>query len=142
MDRDGYAPIAPTSLPNGPRAATRPIRESDTRGSFRQTMGVALRSPPARHQAPLSKDLEARDLWPLVVRAAAPRVGRVSTYFFRVIEQEDGSWSCSRGREDFDFHAHLDDAIDHITGIASEHSPSDVFVHHLDGRVQSIATLD
>jgi hypothetical protein len=89
----------------------------------------------------LSKDLEARDLSPLVVRLTAPRVGRVSTYFFRVIEQGDGSWMCSRGREEFDFHAQLDDAIEHITGIASEHSPSEVFVHHLDGRVRSVATL-
>jgi hypothetical protein len=82
------------------------------------------------------------DLWPLVVRLVASKVGRVSTYFFRVIEQEDGSWSCRWGREDFDSHAQLDDAIDHTTGIASEHPPSEVFVHHLDGRVQSIATLD
>ena len=66
----------------------------------------------------------------------------MSTYFFRVIEHEDGSWSCRRGREDFDFHAELDDAIEHTTGIASEHPPSQVFVHHLDGRVQTIATLD
>jgi Uncharacterized protein conserved in bacteria (DUF2188) len=66
----------------------------------------------------------------------------VSTYFFHVVEQDDGSWSCSRGREEFDVHAQLDNAIEHTTRIASEHQPSEVFVHHLDGQVQSIATLD
>jgi hypothetical protein len=66
----------------------------------------------------------------------------VSTYFFHVVEQEDGSWSCSWGREDFDVHAQLEDAIEHTTGVASEHTPSQVFVHHRDGQVQSIATLD
>jgi hypothetical protein len=66
----------------------------------------------------------------------------VSTYFFRVVEQEDGSWSCRRGREEFDCHDQLGDAIEHTTGIASEYRPSEVFVHHLDGQVQTIATLD
>ncbi len=64
------------------------------------------------------------------------------TYFFRVVEQEDGSWLCGRGREEFDFHAELDDAVEHTIGIAREHLPSEVFVHHLDGRVRSIASLE
>jgi Uncharacterized protein conserved in bacteria (DUF2188) len=66
----------------------------------------------------------------------------VSTYFFRVVELEDGSWLCRRGREEFDVHEQLDDAIEHTTGIASDHPPSQVFVHHRDGQVQTIATLD
>jgi hypothetical protein len=85
---------------------------------------------------------QTQDVWRLVVRLTATTVGRVSTYFFHVVEQENGSWSCRRGREDFDFHAQLDDAIEHTIGIAGEHALSQVFVHHLDGRVQSIATLD
>jgi hypothetical protein len=63
-------------------------------------------------------------------------------FFFRVVEQEDGSWSCCRGREHFDAHAQLDDAAEHTISIASVHSPSEVFVHHLDGRVRSIASLE
>jgi hypothetical protein len=63
-------------------------------------------------------------------------------YFFHVVEQRDGSWSCRRGREDFDFRAQLDDAIEQTEGVASEHPPSEVFVHRLDGQVQSIATFD
>jgi hypothetical protein len=66
----------------------------------------------------------------------------VRTFFFRVVEQEDGSWSCRRGRDDFDSRAELDDAIEHTFGLASEHPPSEVFVHHLDGQVQSVAIRD
>jgi len=66
----------------------------------------------------------------------------VSTYFFRVVEQEDGSWSCRRGREEFDFHDQIGDAIEHTTRIATEHPPSQVLVHRRDGQVETIATLD
>jgi uncharacterized protein DUF2188 len=62
--------------------------------------------------------------------------------FFRVVEQKDGSWVCRRGREEFDFHAQLDDAIEHTFGMATQNPPSQVFVHHRDGKVQSIAILD
>jgi hypothetical protein len=37
---------------------------------------------------------------------------------------------------------HLGDAVEHTTNIASEHPPSEVVVHHLDGRMQVIATFD
>jgi hypothetical protein len=66
----------------------------------------------------------------------------VATFFFRVVEKEDGSWLCRRGREEFDVHAQLDDAIEHTTGLAREDPPSQVFVHRLDGQVETIATLD
>jgi Uncharacterized protein conserved in bacteria (DUF2188) len=66
----------------------------------------------------------------------------VATFFFRVVEQDDGSWLCRRGREEFDFHAQLDDAVEHTTGIAGEDRPSKVLVHHRDGWVQTVATLD
>ena len=66
----------------------------------------------------------------------------VSTYFFRVVEQEDGSWLCRRGREELDVHAQLDDAVDHTTGNAREDRPSQVIVHHRDGQVQTVASLD
>jgi hypothetical protein len=63
-------------------------------------------------------------------------------YFFRIVEQEDGSWTCRRGRVDLDRFEQLDDAIEHTTSIASEYAPAEVFVHHFDGRVQAIATFD
>jgi Uncharacterized protein conserved in bacteria (DUF2188) len=76
------------------------------------------------------------------MRQVEHEIGRVRTFFFRVVEQDDGSWSCRRGREDFDFRAQLDDAVERTTDVASEHPPSEVFVHRLDGQVQSIATFD
>jgi len=85
---------------------------------------------------------QTRDLWPLVVRLAASMIARVSTYFFRVVEQEGGTWLCRRGREEFDVHEQLDEAIEHTSGLASEYLPSQVFVHRLDGQVETIATLD
>jgi hypothetical protein len=36
----------------------------------------------------------------------------------------------------------LDDAIDHTTDIARKHTPSEVWVHRLDGRVQRLAALE
>jgi hypothetical protein len=63
-------------------------------------------------------------------------------YFFRVVEQDDGWWSCRRGREDFDCFDQLEDAVEHTADFAREQAPSEVFVHHLDGRVQSIATFE
>jgi Uncharacterized protein conserved in bacteria (DUF2188) len=63
-------------------------------------------------------------------------------YFFRIVEREDGSWSCRRGRADLDRFAQLDEAIEHTTSIASAYAPAEVFVHHCDGRVQNIATFD
>jgi hypothetical protein len=66
----------------------------------------------------------------------------VSTFFFHVVEQEDHSWSCNRGREHFGAHAQLENAIEYTKVIAGEHAPSEVFVHRLDGQVQSIATFD
>ena len=63
--------------------------------------------------------------------------------FFHVVEQEDGSWSCNRGREHFGAHAQLENAIEHTKVIAGERAPSEVFVHRLGEHVgQSIATFD
>jgi len=62
--------------------------------------------------------------------------------FFRIVEQEDGVWLYRRGRADLKRFWQLDDAIEHATDIACEHPPSEVLVHHLDGRVQIVATFD
>jgi hypothetical protein len=72
----------------------------------------------------------------------ATTVGGVGAYFFHVVEQQDGSWSCRRGREDFGWFDALDDAIEHTVDVAGKYTPSEVLVHRLDGQVQSIATID
>jgi Uncharacterized protein conserved in bacteria (DUF2188) len=93
--------------------------------------------------APVALVARSRDLLLCRFSLAGCEPERVSpTYFFRIVEQEDGSWSCRRGREDLDRHPELDDAIEHTTAIAREIPPSEVFVHRLDGQVQSIATID
>lgn len=61
--------------------------------------------------------------------------------FFRIIESADGWWACRRGRTEVDRHAEIDEALRHITQIAAEHRPSQVWVHHLDGRVLVAADL-
>ena len=62
--------------------------------------------------------------------------------FFRVIEDDDGTWACRRGREELDRHVGFDEALDHVTKLASVHRPAEVFVHHFDGRVHSAVVID
>jgi uncharacterized protein DUF2188 len=64
------------------------------------------------------------------------------TYFFRVLEHDDGTWSCRSGRREIDRHDQRDDALDHITAIASKRRPSQVLVQHLDGHLRRAATFD
>ena len=63
-------------------------------------------------------------------------------FFFRIVEFEDGSWSCRQGRRELARFGDLDAAIETGRDIACEHAPSEVFVHDLNGRVQSIATFE
>jgi hypothetical protein len=46
---------------------------------------------------------------------------------FRAIEIDDGRWSCRRGRDEYDTHELLKEAIEHLSNLASEHRPSEVF---------------
>ena len=59
-------------------------------------------------------------------------------WFFRAIEQADGRWACSHGRAVFDRHNELSDALDHLRDIAATMSPAELFVHRLDGNVESV----
>lgn len=62
-------------------------------------------------------------------------------WFFRVIEGDDGSWGCRRGGTDYDSHAALGAAIEHIKIIAADEQPAELFVHHLDGTVYHLGTI-
>lgn len=64
-----------------------------------------------------------------------------SRLYFRVIQQDERLWSCRRGREEIDDHASRQEAVDHMIVLASKHRPSEVFVHHCDGVVESVLTL-
>jgi hypothetical protein len=62
-------------------------------------------------------------------------------WFFRVIESEDGRWSCRHGRLEFDRHDCLHDALFHMTAHAQSSAPSSVYVHHRDGRISNVANF-
>jgi hypothetical protein len=62
--------------------------------------------------------------------------------FFRVVAQQDGHWSCRRGREELDSHADLAEAVEHMTALAGQHRPSEVLVHPLGAAMRSVATFD
>jgi Uncharacterized protein conserved in bacteria (DUF2188) len=65
--------------------------------------------------------------------------GGVGGYFFRVVEQYDGSWACRRGRVDLDFHHTQEDALAHMTELAQQERPSALWVHDRDGNAQRVA---
>ena len=54
------------------------------------------------------------------------------TWLFRVVELEEGTWACRRGRTTVDEHDALDEALTHTCALAAEDRPSQVRVHHLD----------
>ncbi|MGZ6779736.1 MAG: hypothetical protein ACXVGO_12150 [Mycobacterium sp.] len=61
--------------------------------------------------------------------------------YFRAIEHE-GGWHCRQGSSVIDGHDDMDDALAHLSVLASADRPSQVFVHYLDGSVLSVATFD
>ena len=66
----------------------------------------------------------------------------IARRFFRVIECDDNTWACRDGRDEVDRHDHQDEALEHLAVIASEHRPSRIYLHRLDGRVLALVTLD
>lgn len=77
---------------------------------------------------------------PWVVRMITPTVRGV-TQFFRVVQQGDGSWWYRRGRQELKSFSQFSDALAHARDVASEHPPSEVRVHRLNGRVEVVATF-
>ena len=61
--------------------------------------------------------------------------------FFRVIELGDDRWACRHGRLEYDTHPQVGQAIDHITALAADHRPAELFLHRLDGSVARLGTL-
>jgi hypothetical protein len=62
-------------------------------------------------------------------------------WFFRVIELADGRWACRYGREEYDAHAELRHAIDHMRALAYAARPAELFLHRRDGSVERIETI-
>jgi hypothetical protein len=59
-------------------------------------------------------------------------------WFFRVIEQDDGRWACRHGRQVFDTHLLLDEAIEHIRALAARQLPAQLFLHRRDGTIEGL----
>lgn len=59
-------------------------------------------------------------------------------WFFRVIELPDGRWACRRGSTEIDGHPMLQDAVEHISTLANGEGNAELFLHHLDGRVERV----
>lgn len=62
-------------------------------------------------------------------------------WFLRVVELDGGRWACRFGRQEFDVHVELDDALAHITALAGDHQPAELFVHYLDGTVGRLGAV-
>jgi hypothetical protein len=66
----------------------------------------------------------------------------MASWFFRVVQLDDGEWSCRFGSTVYDTHDALTDALDHCKEIAASHRPAQVFLHPLDGVVQTVASFE
>ena len=60
---------------------------------------------------------------------------------FRAIEEEDG-WLCRHGSHVFDVHGTLEEAVEHMKGLASDDPPSQVWVHRLTAAPEIVATFE
>ncbi len=58
------------------------------------------------------------------------------TWFFRVVEQENGSWLCRHGLTEYDTHGALQHAVDHMIELANGQRPARIFLHRIDGNVE------
>jgi hypothetical protein len=57
------------------------------------------------------------------------------SWYFRAVEAPDETWVCRWGNQDFDQHATLAMAVEHLTELAATHQPAVLFVHRQDGSV-------
>lgn len=62
-------------------------------------------------------------------------------WFFRAVQRER-DWACHRGRAELDRHPSLHEALLHLEQLAADSTPSEVFAHFADGRVESVFTFD
>jgi len=62
-------------------------------------------------------------------------------WFFRVIEQDDGSWQFFRGLSLQSRHTTYEDATRRAMAMAEDYRPSTVFAHYRGGSVATIATF-
>lgn len=69
-----------------------------------------------------------------------PRLQYVA-WFLRVIELDGDRWACRFGGVEYDTHAEVSQAIDHITVLAADHQPAELLLHRLDGSVSNLGAV-
>jgi hypothetical protein len=60
-------------------------------------------------------------------------------WLLHAVELDDGSWACRWGRQEFDQHAELTEALEHLKTIARDEGPAEFFAHYLDGEVSNLS---
>jgi hypothetical protein len=60
-------------------------------------------------------------------------------WYFRAFETAEG-WACRHGAHIYDLHPTLEEALHHLTELATR--PAQLVVHHLDGTVTFATLLD
>jgi len=65
-------------------------------------------------------------------------------WFLRAIEQRDHRWRGQHGRQVYDMHDELAEALQHLRSIARTLSPAELIIHRVDGGVEKLgpASLD
>ena len=59
-------------------------------------------------------------------------------WYFHIVELDDGRWSCRHGTAEFDQHAGLEPALEHMRHVATEHPPASIIVHRRNGAVDHL----
>ena len=62
-------------------------------------------------------------------------------WWYRVVESDDGTWTCRLGLHVYDTHDDLTDAVRHCSALAASNPPSEVLVHRLDSDIEKVATF-
>jgi hypothetical protein len=63
------------------------------------------------------------------------------TRYIRVVERPDGGWACRRGSEDYDVHATLSAAIEHVKALADDIELAEVFLQRADGTLEALGPV-
>jgi hypothetical protein len=59
-------------------------------------------------------------------------------WFLRAVEFPDRRWACRHGVTEFDVHRDLENAMNHLRELAPSFGAVQLFIHRIDGTVESI----
>ena len=59
-------------------------------------------------------------------------------WFLRAIQLDEREWACRHGLTEFDTHAELHHALEHLRALAEDCQPAQLFIHRLDGTVENL----